>query len=151
MSNIRNIILADCSPDEIEDFKKGIEESTGKEWRILSEVSNWGRTSRWSDIKRYFTYFKVPFFVFLHRNEYDLIIGWQQFYALIFCFFCRLFHVKKTFSVSAINYTYKEKKGCIGKIYYRFMKYIVSSDYLDHLLVPSVDYIDICAKQLGCC
>ena len=147
MKNCRNVILADCIPEEIEDFREGLEKSTGLKWEVVSKVSNWGRTSRWMEIKRYFTYFFVPFAIFIHRKEYDNIVGWQQFYSLIFCFFCRLFHVKKKFKVYAINYTYKKKEGFVGKIYYHFMKYIITSQYLDKAMVPSKNYVEICSKQ----
>lgn len=149
MENCRNVVLADCIPEEIEDFRKGLEESTRLKWKVISKVSNWGRTSKWKEIRRYFTYFWVSFTIFIHRKEYDNIVGWQQFYSLIFCFFCRLFHVKKNFKVYAINYTYKKKEGLIGKIYYHFIKYIITSQYLDIVMVPSKDYAEICSKQFG--
>lgn len=148
MRGRKNVILADCIPEEIEDFRKGLEASTGLEWEVMSKVSNWGRTSKWSDFRRYLTYFLVPFIVFINRKQYHQIVGWQQFYSLIFCFFCRVFHVSKTFDVIAVNFTYKEKNGLKGKLYYRFMRYMVNSKYLDHIMVLSKEYIDFCSDEL---
>lgn len=144
-----NMILADCRQEEVEDFASGLMDSTKEKFIVNSSISNWGRTGIFSNFKRYFKYFSFPFHIFCHRKEYDIIIGWQQFYALIFCFFCRLFHVKKTNIVAAVNYTYKEKDNIIGKLYRSFMMYIIQSEYLDYIHVPSYQYVDICCKALN--
>ena len=145
----KNVVLADCLQEELIDFKDGLEKSTGLNWIIESTVSNWGRASSIRNLQRYFRYFSVPFKTFIKRKNYNYIIGWQQFYALNFCFFCRLFHVKKTVKVFVTNFTYKQKSGVIGKIYYKYMKYIVSSRYVDSLIVLSRDYINVCKEALG--
>lgn len=149
MMDKENIIIADCDAAEIDDVLKGIEEVTQCEWRIESKISNWGRNTKWMNIKRYILYFWTPWKIFIRRKKYDKIVGWQQFYALIFCFFCSVFQVKKTFTVCAVNYTYKPKKGIVGIVYYNFMKYITNSKYLDYIYVPSYKYVDICHKELG--
>ena len=115
---MKNVILTDGEIDELIDFKKGIQEETKLSWIIESTISNWGRTNFWLKIKRYLVYFYVPFKVFLHRKDYNMIIGWQQFYALILAFYCRFFNVKKDFFIYVINFTYKDKKGILGKIYF---------------------------------
>lgn len=149
MSNKRNVILADCAEEEIKDVLAGLEKITNEKWYIESRISNWGRTSKIKELKRYIMYFIVPFCVFLKRKNYEKIVGWQQFYALIFCFFCEIFHVKKTTLVHAVNYTYKKKKGVIGQLYYYFMKKIANSQYLDYLYVPSHEYAELCAHELN--
>ena len=144
-----NIILADCDSQEIEEFKKGLEDITQDEFIIKSRVSNWSRASIWKKIKRYIIYFIFPLKIFFNRKKYHTIIGWQQFYTLIFCFYCRLFRVKKTFNVHVVNYTYKSKKGIVGKIYYKFFKYILESKYIDYLYVPSSEYIKQCTSDFN--
>lgn len=144
-----NIILADCDSDELSDFKRGLEQSSGKEWIVESRISNWGRSSKLAELKRYFRYFSEPFSVFLRRKNYGDILGWQQFYALNYGFYCKLFHVKKRTRVTVANFTYKKKQGIAGGLYHRYMRGIVSSDYVDCLLVPSRDYIGRCASELG--
>lgn len=146
---MKNVILTDGEIDELIDFKKGIQEETKLSWIIESTISNWGRTNFWLKIKRYLVYFYVPFKVFLHRKDYNMIIGWQQFYALILAFYCRFFNVKKDFFIYVINFTYKDKKGILGKIYFRFMKYILQSKYIDRIYVLSIEYIDFCVKKLN--
>lgn len=146
---MKNVILVDCKADELDDFKKGIEDETKEEWIIQSYISNGIRANLWKKMKRYIIYFYAPFKAFLKRKNYKNIIGWQQFYALIFCWFCMIFHVKKSFNVYIVNFTYKSKKGIIGKIYYKFMKKIVNSKYCDYIFVPSKQYIDYCEKELN--
>ena len=140
------VVLVDCVPDEIQTFVDGLEYK-GREFQIESYISNWKRTGILSELKRYATYFSVGFRYFLKRRQYDAIVGWQQFYALIFCFFCALFRVKKTTMVVAFNYTYREKKGMAASIYRWFMEKCMDVDYLDYIHVPSREYADAVAEQ----
>ncbi len=144
----RNVLLADCRPEELTTFVKAIHEE-GIQLDCLSVISNGGRTGRFSNLNRYFKYFSTPWSAFIHRNEYNYIIGWQQFYALIFCFWCQLFHVKKKNRVIAVNYTYKKKAGFVGNIYEWFMKKCVCNDYIDYLHVPSNNYAESFSKDFG--
>lgn len=146
---MKNIILADCPKDEIIDFVEGLTESTDKQWDIKSSICNWGRASKSANLKRYIIYFTAPLKAFIKRRDYSTIVGWQQFYALIFCFYCRIFKVKKTSEVVAVNFTYKAKSGFLGRIYERFMRYIVNSKYLDYIHVPSYNYAERCKRELG--
>lgn len=143
-----NYIFADCCEEELQDLKKGLEDGLKEKCLIISAISNWGRTNIWLKIKRYLIYFIAPLKVFFRRKKIKRLFGWQQFYTIIFCFYCRIFHVKKTFSVYVINFTYREKNGIIGKLYHSFMKYSINNKYVDLLFVPSIDYIDICSKSL---
>lgn len=119
----RNVILADCDPCELETFREGLEAATGKVFQIEAFISNRGHGSLFKQLGRYVKYFIVPLRIFLHRDEYDMIVGWQQFYANIFAFYCRLFHIKKKNILVSCNFTYKRKEGVIGGAYYRFMEY----------------------------
>ena len=144
----KNVILADCEESEIKDLIDGINKSFNKNQFICrSYIANGQRTGIFSQIKRYWKYFFVPLNVILNRKKYSIIIGWQQFYALIFCFWCSLFRIKKVNKVVAMNFTYKEKKGPIGKIYKYFMKKCLDIKYLDYLHVLSKEYAQIINKQ----
>lgn len=136
MSDKINVILADCEAQEIEDFHKGCS-STGTQFDVLSSISNQGHGTFLLNAKRYLAYFNFPFKVFLRRRKYARIIGWQQFYAINFAFFCRLFGVKKTTEVTVVNFVFREKGGLVGKIYSRYMKYAVCSDYIDRFVISS--------------
>lgn len=144
----KNIILADCESDEIKELAIGLQE--GDEiFEIKSHVANWKRMGICSELKRYIKYFVIGFYYFVIRNEFDIIVGWQQFYALIYCFFCELFHVHKKNKVIVLNFTYKTKKGICSKIYRWFMGRCVSIKYLDYLHVLSKEYADIISLEFG--
>lgn len=145
----KNIILADCEAEEVQTFKEGLEQATGMKFHILSNICNKGHGSAWKKFKRYANYFAFPLKIFFNRKNYNIIVGWQQFYANIFAFYCHLFHVKKGNLLVSVNFTYKKKPGIIGSIYYRFMKFGVNNKYMDYLHVLSLQYADRCASELG--
>lgn len=136
---MKNIILTDCNEREIITLKKAVEDNINEKFLIKSYISNWKRTNKISEIRRYLKYFIVPIKYFLCRKKYKYIIGWQQFYALIYCFYCAIFHVKKRNVVIALNFTYKNRKKN-NKLYDWFMKMAITTGYLDYLHVPSEKY-----------
>lgn len=48
----------------------------------------------------------------------------------------------------AVNYTYKGKKGIVGRVYHAYMHYAVVNKYIDYLHVLSHEYVDVCCKDL---
>lgn len=145
-----NIILADCDPGEIKTFTEGCNTVVSdSKFKVLSSISNGSHKGIIKNFIRYLKYFTFPFLIFLNREKYNVILGWQQFYAINFALFCRLFHVNKCNTNVVVNFTYKHKSGIIGKIYYLYMKYCCQSEYIDYFHVLSYNYIDICSKELG--
>lgn len=145
-----NIILADCNPEEIKTFAEGCNTIVANsKFKILSSISNGSHRGMIKNLFRYLKYFTFPFIVFLNRKKYNVILGWQQFYAINIALFCRLFHVKKCNTIAVINFTYKRKNGIIGRLYYSYMKYCCQNKYIDYFHVPSYNYIDFCSKELG--
>ena len=142
----KHVVLADCISDEVQPLADELT-YRGHNFQIESYISNWKRTGILSELKRYATYFAVGYRSFLNRHEYDVIVGWQQFYALTFSFFCSLFRVKKTTTVVALNYTYKDKSGITAGIYRWFMKKCVDKEYTDYIHVLSNEYADKIAEQ----
>lgn len=147
-TNKNNIIIADCMADEILPFVETFRYKN-RPFTIKSHIANWKRTGKFSEIKRYAKYFSVAFKYFWSRKKYNTVVGWQQFYALIFCFYSWLFGTKKVNTVIALNFTYKEKSGFAGKVYKWFMQKCVSTGYLDYLHVPSNDYADSFSKDFA--
>lgn len=145
----KNAIICDCLTYEVEDLKNGLENASDNKYVIESHVCNEGRKNKLMNIKRYFMYFWVPFTLFINRKKYNRIIGWQQFFALTYCWFCSIFHTKKYAQVVALNYTYKKKNGIVGKIYHRFMKRIMESKYLDFIHVPSENYKNLITNEFN--
>lgn len=129
----KNIILIDTVPEDGQAFCRALSEQTQLEWNLVDYISNEGRTNWYANIIRYLKYFFFPLFVFFHRRKVDNIVAWQQFYGLIFAFYCRLFRVKKRQSLLIMTFIYKKKKGLIGRIYHKFMKYVVTGNYIDVL------------------
>lgn len=145
----RNVVLADCPAEELKSLLEGMNSVTSNNrYECISEVANGIRTGAISEAKRYLAYFSAAWHAYKKRDEYGIIVGWQQFYALIFCFYCNLFHAKKENKVVALNFTYKEKSGMAGKLYAWFMHKCVSNGYLDYIHVPSKDYADAISKDL---
>lgn len=145
-----NIVLADCEAGEIASLLDGLNAAGGKPFSCICRIANGTRTGWRSELRRYAQYFLAPLSIFCHRAKYDVILGWQQFYALIFCFYCQLFRVRKTCTVIALNFTYKSKgNGLVGRIYRAFMERCLCTGYMDALHVPSAGYADQVAAEFG--
>ncbi len=129
--NKKNVILIDFPKFEKWEFKEGINEKTGLEWEEIEAISNGIRKGKISNIGRYLKYFLFPLKVFINRKKYANIIAWQQFYGVLYAFYCRIFHVKKSNNLIVMTFIYKQKNGFLGKLYYKFMKFIVQSKYVD--------------------
>lgn len=143
---VRNVILSDMPLDKKWDFMKGLSDETGEEWIVKNCVSNQGRSFLYN-IYRYFIYFWFPFVIFLTRKRYNKIVSWQSFYGVLFAFYCRLFNVKKKHFLLIKNFTYKPKgDGFLGKIYFKWMRYIVKSKYIDVFVCTSQTFCDYCAE-----
>lgn len=140
-----NVFLADCAAEEVDAIAAELMYDS-QPFEIRSHISNWKRTGLLSELRRYGVYFRVGFQYFLHRSSKKAIVGWQQFYALIFCFFCSFFSVKKSTFVLALNFTYKKKRGALGILYRWFMGKCVDPRYLDYIHVLSEQYADAVAE-----
>ena len=146
--NKENIIVCDCEAEEVESLCDAINKN-GQAFSVKSHIANWKRSGKASEIKRYLKYFGVAFKYFTKRKRYNVIIGWQQFYALIFCFYSSVLHTKKRNTVIALNFTYKDKSGKLGKVYKWFMKKCLNPKYLDYIHVPSQSYAKITSELFG--
>lgn len=143
-----NLILADCDEEEIKSFAEGLQSAIGEKFEIKNKECN-GSHNLINNIKRYVSYFIYPFKFFINRKKYNYIIGWQQFFALFFVFYCNLFHVKKENIVVVCNFTYKEKGFLVKKIYRRFIKFCIDNEYLDYIHVLSKKYAQKCSKEFN--
>ena len=146
--NKENILLADCEHEEVSSLAESLHYSS-QPFIIKSHIANWKRTGKFSELRRYAKYFLVALRYFFRRKKYAAIVGWQQFYALIYCFYCAIFSVKKSNVVVALNFTYKEKQGRFAKLYKWFMQKCVTPKYLDYIHVPSWDYADFVHREFG--
>lgn len=144
----RNVVLADCDPEEVRSLAEAL--SSEKHTFVTeSFIANGKRTGVLSELKRYGIYFWVGIRTFLFRKRYDKIVGWQQFYVLIYCFLCNVFKVKKVNTVVALNYTYKDKHNFLGGLYKWFMRKCMSVAYLDYIHVLSEQYAHIISEEFS--
>ena len=104
----KNVILADNSLAEMEDYRRGLADESGRNWEVLVCRANQGRRGIWNFL-RYFRYFFFPFRVFLQRRQYENMVAWQAFYGLVFAFWSRVFRAEKENFVVVKNFTYREK------------------------------------------
>ena len=141
----KNGIFADMQPSLPWEFAEGIEEETGIKWDVISYVSN-DRSSHLMEVIRYCKYFYYAFLIFIRRNQYDKIITWQQFYGLIMAAYCRLFRVKKRFSLIVMTFIYKKKQGRLGDLYHSFMQFALNSKYIDKIIVYSQNEVNYYAN-----
>jgi glycosyltransferase involved in cell wall biosynthesis len=144
----KDIFIIDCYKDEVLNFVLALNETTGKSFDIFEKPCNSKRNLK-NDIKRYLVYIFYPLKFVFSRKKYDYIVAWQQFFALFFAFYSRLFKLKKVNTVVACNYTYKQKSGLAGKMYATIMRYCMQSDYIDYFHVPSKEYAHNCAEYFN--
>lgn len=145
-----NVILIDYDAPDDWEFHKAIEKTTGTKWTVYKAVSNENHGGILQKLIRYAKYFLTPMKIAKNRNNYDKVLAWQQFYGLILAFYFRLMHVKESPEIVVLTFIYKPKKSLIGKIYDKFMRYIVTSGYIKYFVVFSesekrryADYFDI--------
>lgn len=129
----KNIILVDNSEEKVLDFKNGLQSSTNKQWTVYVNKSNKLQKNLLDRVIRYIKYFLFPLKIFLGRKTVENIVAWQQFYGILYAFYCNLFKVKKSSKLIIMTFIYKEKKF-LGKLYYRFIKYAIDNKYVDYII-----------------
>ena len=149
---LKNIIVYDTDDFELVPFQNGINNAALVSFELCQRPENINlnkhRNGIWDEIKRYFNYFHGGYYLFTHREEYLYIICWQQFYAITYAFFCNILRKKSQCKVIACNYTYKEKKGIVKKLYYWFMKKSLEGETINHIHVLSNTYADWVCSEL---
>ena len=141
-----NILIIDSDYEEAQDFVKGLRDTTNTDWSVLLYENN-----KIYGIRRYIKFFTVAWQFFLQRRKYkeSVILCWQQFYGIILAFFCKFFHVKKQFNIIIMTFIYKPKKGILGKIFFRFVKYAITSKYVDQIVCTSKKEISNYSRTFG--
>lgn len=143
----QNVVLFDSNEKEAAEYIQGLCSETKSEWKLVIETANKGRESRFYNVTRYTKYFLFPLKIFFDRKKYNVIIGWQAFYGILFAFYCRLFHVTKRNKLVIQHFIYKKKGGILGRIYDWFVHFAVSSEYVDLIVTCSSQYVDTLKKE----
>lgn len=143
---LNNVLLIDSDYDEATPFIQGLKEATGEEWDITMEQNN-----KIYGVKRYAKFFTVAFKMFLKRKKYvgKTLLCWQQFYGITIAFFCRLFHVRKCFNLVIMTFIYKPKFGLTGKLFNSFIKYAITSQYVDKIILTTNSERKLYVKEFG--
>ena len=130
----QNVLIIDSDYDEASGFIKGVQEITQEKWKVALYENNtiYG-------IGRYIKFFTVALKTILSASEYEgkTVLCWQQFYGIAIAFFCRLFHLKKKYRLVIMTFIYKQKRGLPGKIFYHFVKYAITSQYVDKIILTT--------------
>lgn len=130
MNERENVILLDSAPQPEWNFRELLERETGKRWNI------WHINSHFSDssLKKKAKFFLFPLKVLFHRNKLGTILSYQQFYGLIFAFYCDLLHLKKKNRLIVTTFIYHPKQGWKGRLYRWFVRRAVCSKALDRIV-----------------
>lgn len=129
-----NIVLTDTLTINVEEFKNGLEESSKKKFVIYGTKGyNKIKNNKLKSIVKYAMYFIFPLKIFFKRNKINTIVAWQQFYGIIYSFYCNLFKVKKKNDLTIMTFIYKPKKK-LKNIYFKFIKYSIDNKYVDNII-----------------
>lgn len=133
----KNVILVDFKAEDNWEFQRVLEDTTHEQWDVHEVVSNRNTGGKIQNLIRYMKYFLAPLSIAINKDKYGKVLGWQQFYGLILAFYFRLFRVKNTPEIYVMTFIYKPKKSFVGKVYNRFIRYIVTSGYISRFIVFS--------------
>lgn len=128
-----NVVLVDFNTSENWDFLDILNKNK-EGWTVESCSTNKLMNSKGKVLLRYILFFLFPLLIVIKRRKYEKIVTWQQFYGLNYAFWCRLFHLPKVNDLTVMTFIYARKQGRIGRIYHRYMSYIVKSKYMTGLL-----------------
>ena len=144
-----NVILVDFIPNENWGFREKLSASSSEKWNVSFCKTNTLHGGKLASVKRMFWYFFFPLQMVFKRKKYDKIIGWQQFYGLNFAFWCRLFNLKKVNDLTVMTFIYKRKSGGAGNLYHQYMKYIVTSKYINRFICFAKEECEYYSEMFG--
>ena len=142
-----NVVLSDMESTPLE-FMESLKRTTGMKWTAIDWQSNQMRTGKASEARRYLKYIFKPLSV-VFRKDVENIVAWQQFYGISFAFWSRLLQRPKTARLTVMTFIYKPKDGWIGNLYKRFIRYAVTSRYIDTITCSSSDECNRYAEIFG--
>lgn len=147
----KNLVVVDFDSEKVKNkdewnkFINGLNESTGDKWELYGTPI---KDESFHSKERYIHYFQLGWSLFINRRNIDNIIANQQFYGIVFAFFCSQFHVKKCTNNIVVSFIYNKKHGFAGKIYEKFIRKSVNSKYVDKLIVHSESEIQYYSELL---
>lgn len=146
---MKNLILVDFGPEQKYQFDKHLEKYTGIKSETKCKQSNQFHGGAVQNLLRFVCYFVYPLIWSFSYRKYNQIIGWQQFYGINYAFWLRVFHRKGRKNVNVMTFIYKPKGGFAGKIYDKYMRYAVTSKYINKLIVFSSKEVELYSNYFG--
>lgn len=141
MGKTKNLILVDFKVQLNWTFVERLRKSS--DWDLKSCINNTGfYHTQLGGFIRYLLYFFFPLKIVFLRKKYDVILGWQQFYALNLAFWLRLFRARRLNRIVVMTFIYKEKKGVLGKIYKKYISYCLKSGHIYKVICYSSSEVD---------
>lgn len=141
MGRTKNLILVDFMVPHNWTFIEELRKSC--EWELKSCINNTKfYHTKLGSIVRFMLYFFFPLKIVFLRKKYDVILGWQQFYALNLAFWLRLFRAKRLNRIVVMTFIYRDKKGFLGKIYKMYINYCLKSEHIHKIICYSSTEVD---------
>lgn len=148
--NKNNVILVDWRSGQDWNFLKRLESATSLKWFVLGVDACKKRSGKIDKLVNiYAKYFVFPLKVFFIRNRYDRVLAWQQFFGIFLAFYCFLFKVKTYPKIYVLTFIYKEKKGVLKNIYFKFINNVIKSKYVYKLICFSLKERDYYIKEFN--
>lgn len=144
-----NVVLVDYEENDSWAFLEALGNRTSSHWVLKKKVTNRMHGTFVKNLCRQLWYFLFPLLIVLRRGRYDKIVGWQQFYGLNFAFWCRLFHLRKVNDLTVMTFIYKKKSGMAGRLYHKYIRYIVTGRYIDRFICFSKEECGYYASVFG--
>lgn len=121
-----NYLLTDFKHGSEWNFSEYLTSFSNEKWTEVNCVSTGKQKSKLNKFfSIYLKYFIFPFKIFLKRKKTKNILAWQQFYGIVYAFYCRLFLKKKSPNIYIMTFIYTSKKGLLGYLYYRFVRFSI--------------------------
>ncbi len=145
----KNLIVTDTKPGNDWKFDAILSEITGLQWTVLDGGLQYKLGNTREKLKRYINFLWFPFRIFLGRKKVKNLIAWQQYYGLMYAFYCLLFHAKKENYCMIMTFIYRQRKGFLGYLQKKIIAKIVNSKYVDRILVYSQSEKEYYQRILG--
>lgn len=119
------------------DFTDGLSQVLGCECKTITAQTNHLHGGMIKSLLRYLLYFYYPLKWVIRSEKCDYRIAWQQFFGINMAFFMRLFHKRKDAKLLIMTFIYNRRQGALERLYFKYIKYALSSEYVDKIVVFS--------------
>lgn len=133
METRKALLLLDSAPEPEWNYAQLLTQQTGLTWVTWHADSHFADASLLKKCK----FFILPLRLLAHRRAFEIIYSYQQFYGLVYAFYCDLLGLKKCGHLLVATFIYRPKAGLKGRLYAWFMRRAVQSGAVDRILCYS--------------